>query len=357
MPDKETTTNFDPRVLAATARYRQASLRASERSLWPLRMSVALNVFFWHLDGFAGEGNPVPPFAEMFEKAADLLNAVVDSGLCLGQFPAIDPVTARREGLEEHVSGLFGDCWVAMTDDVYFDESYRFTRERLQKNGIQPEELFGGKLVLDAGCGSGKFSAAIAKFGAAKVIGIDLSQKGLEFARSQAGKVDYGNRLEFRTGSLLDIPLPDQSVDMVWSNGVVHHTADYEKCIAEFSRVLKKHGTLFLYVNGRFGLFELLLDTLRVANQDIPRQFFQHFLGVLGMNTGRQYWVMDCMYAPYEWKARSEVQDILTRHGFTDLRQLTRGVDIDQIEQVSRGINYAEIKYGEAQLKFLATRA
>ena len=356
MPDQEMKTDFDPRALAATERYRQASLRAAERSLWPLRMSLALNVFLWHLDGFAGEADPVPPFAEVFHKAAGLLDAAVDSGLVLGQFPAHDP-SAGREGLEEHVSGLFGDCWVAMTDDVYFDESYRFTSERLRKNGIQPEELFGGKLVLDAGCGSGKFSAAIAKFGAAKVIGIDLSQKGLQFARSQAGKVDYGDRLEFMAGSLLDLPLPDQSVDMVWSNGVVHHTADYEKCIAEFSRVLKQHGTLFLYVNGRFGLFELLLDTLRLANQDIPRQLFQHFLGTLGMNTGRQYWVMDCMYAPYEWKAKSEVAEILTRHGFTDLRQLTRGVDIDQIEQVSRGINYAEVKYGEAQLKFLATRS
>lgn len=356
MTSQASKSDFHPLALAAARRYRKASKLAGERSLWPLRMSVALNVFLWHLDGFAQDGDPVPPFAERFNSAADLLESAVSSGLVLGQFPALPPESSGQEELEEQVSGLFGEVWLAMTDDVYFDESYHFTQERLHKNGIEPGELFGGKTVLDAGCGSGKFSAAIAKFGAAKVIGLDLSEKGLEFARGQAGKVAYGDRLEYIAGSLLDIPLPDRSVDMVWSNGVVHHTADYEKCIAEFARVIKKAGTLFLYVNGRFGLFELLLDTIRLANQDIPRQLFQHFLGTLGMNSGRQYWVMDCMYAPYEWKAKDEVAALLRRHGFADLRQLTRGVAIDQIEQVSQGLNYAEVKYGEAQLKFLATR-
>jgi hypothetical protein len=46
----------------------------------------------------------------------------------------------------------------------------------------------------------------------------------------------------------------------------------------------------------------------------------------------------------------------MQKHGFSDIRQLTRGVATDQIEQVTVGLPYARVKYGEAQLKYLATR-
>ena len=38
------------------------------------------------------------------------------------------------------------------------------------------------------------------------------------------------SKIEYLEGSLLDIPLEDSVVDIVWSNGVIHHTLDYEKC-------------------------------------------------------------------------------------------------------------------------------
>lgn len=167
----------------------------------------------------------------------------------------------------------------------------------------------------------------------------------------------YRDRLDYRYGSTYDIPLEEASVDMVWSNGVIHLTLDYEGSIREFARVLKPGGTLFLCVNGRFGLFELLFDTLRVTSRDIPPELFQHFLARLGINTGRIYWMMCALYGPYQWKARAEVEALLVKHGFTELRQLTRGLEIDHIEQVTTGLPYAELKYGEAQLRYLARKA
>ena len=148
----------------------------------------------------------------------------------------------------------------------------------------------------------------------------------------------------------------DSSIDLVWSNGVVHHTTNYEKCISEFSRVLNQKGYLFLYVNGKFGLFELLQDTLRQTNVEIPRDLFQHFIRLLGVDSGRLYWLMDLLYAPYEWKSKGQVEILLKKYNFKIIKQLMRGVDIDQIEQVSKGLPYAKIKYGEAQLKFLAVK-
>ena len=347
-------TGLDPRARAAADRYLAAAAALTDRSGWGLKMFTGLNLFLWHLDAFARSDDPVPLFTEAFDKASALLEA--GGGLSGGHYPAADAPEMDDSAFEGQVSGLFSDIWVGMTDDIYFDQSYDFTRERFEKNGLDPEAFFGDRTVLDAGCGGGKFSAAIARFGAAKVIGMDIGDKGLEFARKQAAKVDYGDRLDYRHGSLLDIPLDDGAVDVVWSNGVIHHTVGYETCIREFARVLKPGGKLFLYVNGRFGLFELLLDTLRVANEGVPRGLFQHFLTLLGVNAGRIYWIMDCLNAPYEWKSRAEVEALLIKHGFDEPRQLTRGVSIDQIEQVTMGIPHAAVKYGEAQLKFIATR-
>lgn len=359
-------TNLDPGARAAADRYIAAAKSLTDRSLWPLKMFTNVNLFLWHLDAFEGDEDPMPLFVDVFTEAAEFIEAAAGTRVNGGHFPAgAAPAGAGPAGtgpdvdageFESMVSGMFSEVWLGLSDDVYFDESYDYVQTRLRRNHVNPEALFGDKVVLDAGCGSGKFSAAIARCGAAKVIGMDIGEKGLAFARAQAKKAPYGERLDYRTGSAFDLPLKDGSVDMVWSNGVIHLTLDYEGCLREFARVIKPGGMLFLYVNGRFGLFELLFDTLRISSEDIPRNLFQHYLAQLGINSGRIYWMMCAYYGPYQWKAKAEVEALLTANGFTDLRQLTRGLDIDQIEQVTQGIPYAAAKYGEAQLKYLARR-
>ena len=256
-----------------------------------------------------------------------------------------------------HVSSLFSDVWVELSDEIYFDQTYNFTKTRFTKNNIDPFSFFKNKLVLDAGCGSGKFSTTIAKMGAKKVIGLDIGEKGLEFARNMAKKKEYGRKIKYINGSLLNIPLDDNTIDLVWSNGVVHHTINYEKCISEFKRVLKKNGELFLYVNGRFGLFEVLQTTLRKLMIEIPNQLTQQFLICAGNNTGRVYWIMDCLYAPYEWKSKKDLISLLEKHNFRIIKQLKRGIDTDHIEMISNGLPYAALKFGEGQLKFICQKS
>jgi ubiquinone/menaquinone biosynthesis C-methylase UbiE len=348
---------IDPVCKAVADRYLAASRALRDRSWLGLRMSAALRVFYWHLDAFNGDFDPRPQFIEVFTRAAELLESAARFHPGADPFPDSLPKGTDFDGFESRISGLFSDVWVGMTDDIYFDQSYNFTKERLERNGIDPDVLFKDKIVIDAGCGSGKFSAAIARFGAKQVIGLDIGEKGLEFARAQAKKVPYGGRLDYRYGSLLKIPLADASADMVWSNGVIHHTLGYETCLSEFARIIKKGGQLFLYVDGPSGLFELMCDTFVAAHADVPRELMQHYLVRLGINSGRVYWIMDCLFAPYERKTKEEVEALLYKHGFTDLKQLRRGMAIDNNEMVASGIPFAEIKYGNGMLKYLARKA
>lgn len=352
----KTDARIDPACKKAADRYLAASRALKDRAWWGLRMSTALRIFYWHLEAFEGDFDPRPQFIDVFNRSAELLENAERLASGANPFPADAPSSPVADGFESWISGLFSDVWVGLTDDIYFDQSYDFTRVRLERNGVDPVALFKDKVVVDAGCGSGKFSAAIAKFGAKQVIGLDIGKKGLEFARAQAKKVPYGDRLDYRYGSLLEIPLSDSCVDIVWSNGVIHHTLDYEKCLSEFNRVLKKGGTLFLYVDGPMGLFELMCDTFVASHIDLPRELVQHFLARLGINSGRIYWIIDCMFAPYERKTSEELEGLLRKYGFDKLRHLPRGVDIDNNEMVAAGVPYAEIKHGNGMLKYLAEK-
>jgi 2-polyprenyl-3-methyl-5-hydroxy-6-metoxy-1,4-benzoquinol methylase len=154
-------------------------------------MFISINIFLWHLEAFKKGEDPVPLFIDVFERATQMMQNAINSKLCVDQFPCKKSAAIEKTSFEKEVSGLFSDVWVDMTDDIYFDQTFRFTSERFEKNDINPYGFFEGKIVLDAGCGSGKFSAAIARFGASKVIGMDIGEKGLEFARTQAKKVSY----------------------------------------------------------------------------------------------------------------------------------------------------------------------
>jgi len=343
-------------AVKSTQEYLATARALQDRTYWPVLMFVSTNLFLWHLDAFKKLDDPTSEFADKFKRATAFLNAAVQSEICGNNFIGTVDSFCDDASFESHVSGLFSDVWLDMTDDIYFDETFEFTRTRFEKSGVDPYQFFKDKVVLDAGCGSGKFSTAIAKFGAKKVVGVDIGERGLSFAKEQASKIAHGDRLVYQYGSLLDLPFEGAEFDIVWSNGVIHHTLGYEKCLSEFARVTKKGGSLFLYVNGRMGLLELLMDTLRVSTQVIPRALFQHFLRLQGINSGRLYWMMDFLYAPYEWKSKTEVLELLAGAGYKNVRQLTRGVQTDQIEQISSGLPYAELKYGDGQLKFIAEK-
>ena len=243
-----------------------------------------------------------------------------------------------------------------MTDDIYFNQTFKFTKTRFLKSGLNPYTFFKDKIVLDAGCGSGKFSSAIAKFKAKKVYGVDIGKLGLEFANKQKKKKKYCKVIVYKYGSILNLPLKKNSVDIVWSNGVVHHTIDYHKCLKEFHRVLKKDGKLYLYVNGSMGLFEILQEKIRLAFDDIPKEFMSSYLKLLNVDSGRLYWLQDCLNAPYEYKSMSQLTKLLKKIGFKIDKQLLRGVKIDQIEQLSSGLSYGKMKYGDGQIKLICSK-
>lgn len=105
-----------------------------------------------------------------------------------------------------------------------------------------------GALVLEAGCGMGTDGARFAAAGA-DYTGVDFSPTALSLARRRFELEGLQGR--FISGSLTRLPLPDNTFDLVFSHGVIHHIEDTKAAVQEFARVLKPGGTALIMVYHR----------------------------------------------------------------------------------------------------------
>ncbi|MBI4609214.1 MAG: class I SAM-dependent methyltransferase [Candidatus Rokubacteria bacterium] len=81
------------------------------------------------------------------------------------------------------------------------------------------------KTILDVGCGDGRNAVLFAKLGA-KVTGIDLSAEALQVARLRAEVNGVSDRLTFVCTPVETADLPDNSFDIAWGDGILHHVID-----------------------------------------------------------------------------------------------------------------------------------
>lgn len=100
-----------------------------------------------------------------------------------------------------------------------------------------------GQVVLDLGSGGGidVFLSARRVGPTGKVYGLDMTPEMLELARRNQAEAGVENA-EFLLGTIEDIPLPDQSVDVIISNCVINLSADKDTALAEAFRVLRPGG-------------------------------------------------------------------------------------------------------------------
>jgi len=110
-------------------------------------------------------------------------------------------------------------------------------------NPVALSDLTEGEVVLDIGSGGGldAFLAAKKVGPKGKVIGLDMTKQMVQRARHNATKGNYNN-VEFKLGEAEDIPVKDNSIDLVMSNCVINLAPNKEKVYREIYRVLKPGG-------------------------------------------------------------------------------------------------------------------
>jgi ubiquinone/menaquinone biosynthesis C-methylase UbiE len=98
--------------------------------------------------------------------------------------------------------------------------------------------------VLDIGCGTGSFAALVAKDANYRVSAVDPAKNMI----AECGKhaMEAGVKVDFRIASAGRLPFADESFDMVFSNGALHHWQDPVAGLNEIHRVLKPGGRVMI---------------------------------------------------------------------------------------------------------------
>lgn len=112
----------------------------------------------------------------------------------------------------------------------------------------KPESLK-GKLLLDAGCGNGTLTSGISQYGI-EVIGMDLSSS---IVRAQQNKntfalLDTAPFVHFLQGNICEPPFRKEVFDIIYSDGVLHHTPDTRKAFFALVPLVKKNAKYFVWL-------------------------------------------------------------------------------------------------------------
>ena len=345
-------------AIAAQGRELVAASRRLGESRWAgvLRAWCVPYLFCAMEEIFSSDAEPNAAVNE----ALGRLTVFLDSGAAC-DFPL--PETSgngHSEGagspVEEITGEHYGRLFRRFSDSSYWEEPARLLKERLERNGISLADIE-GKSVIDVGCGGGRYSAAWRLLGAGKVVGCDISATGIADARRRVENAGIDN-VTFEQCNVLSLPFDEGSFDIVYSNGVLHHTVDWEKGVAELVRVLKPGGLGWLYlIENPGGLFWDLIEIMRVVMHGEDKAAARNALRMIGVPANRVFYMLDHVLVPINLRLTpAEIESCLERAGASDVRRLTRGADFDRIEQIYQRRPYASVKYGVGENRYVFSR-
>jgi ubiquinone/menaquinone biosynthesis C-methylase UbiE len=154
-------------------------------------------------------------------------------------------------------AGSFGFQWLTFRDTQLDNEqSRRSDADFRRRTGFRPEDL-AGKLVLDVGCGMGRFAEVATRWGA-HVVGIDLSLAPEAAAENLASRA-----ATFLQADVFQLPFAAESFDVIYSIGVLHHTPDCEKAFKTLPRLLKPGGRIAIWLYSRYNNWYKMSDLYR----------------------------------------------------------------------------------------------
>jgi len=153
-----------------------------------------------------------------------------------------------------------------------------------------------GSKVLDAGCGDGVFSYLVSKSGY-RVSGVDLSPEAIKSGISITRQ--KGEEIDFKQGSVYEIPWEDNTFDTSASTEVIEHLDDVPQFIRELKRVTKPEGAIIITTPIR--ITKTPLDPEHVVEwfQEEYKELMETYFEEVEIHTSHPVAYMDIYQARY----------------------------------------------------------
>jgi ubiquinone/menaquinone biosynthesis C-methylase UbiE len=307
---------------------------------------------------FASGAEPIAALNQSLEELARFLTGAASSSFAeLGNCgPGDNHASSSDLSIKEVTGEHYGQLFHVFSSKSYWDEPVQLLRQRLERNGLPSSELQ-AKSVLDAGCGGGRYTVAWRLLGAMTATGVDVSPININDARRRITQAGIDG-VTFETGDVLELPVQDSSFDIVFSNGVLHHTTDWRRGIAELLRVLKPGGMGWLYlIEKPGGLFWDIIEILRAVLRDDERETARAALHALGIPANRIFYMLDHVMVPVNIRLTpEEIEEALSASSAISIRRLERGTDFDRIESIYQQEPHAEVKYGVGENRYVFSK-
>ena len=124
--------------------------------------------------------------------------------------------------------------------------------------------------ILDVGCGSGVSTMELAELCNGRIVALDIDEHALNRLDARIKKAGLSHRMRTLKRSMLDMDFPEQSFDIIWSEGSIY-VVGFEKGLREWSRFLKPKG--FLMVHDETGTIDEKLKLIASCGYDLIDYF------------------------------------------------------------------------------------
>ncbi|HXW89069.1 MAG TPA: class I SAM-dependent methyltransferase [Terriglobales bacterium] len=164
----------------------------------------------------------------------------------------------------EHYATSFGFQWQIFRQTQLDNETSRQSEVNFrQRTGFEPEDL-AGKLVLDVGCGMGRFAEVATRWGA-RVVCVDLS-----LAAEVAEENLKDRQAVCFQADVFNLPFAPGSFDYIYSLGVLHHTPDCERAFKTLPALLKPGGRIAIWLYSGYNRWYRMSDHYRKLTRRLP---------------------------------------------------------------------------------------
>lgn len=181
---------------------------------------------------------------------------------CGRKYPQVNGVLLFVD--TQHYAGSFGFQWqIFARTQLDTEQSRRSETDFCRRTGFRPEDLK-GKLVLDVGCGMGRFAEVATRWGA-HVVGIDLSVAVEVAARNLADR----SAIIFQA-DVFKLPFAPESFDYIYSLGVLHHTPNCEQAFKVLRALLKPGGRIAIWLYSAYTRWYRCSDLYRHISRRMP---------------------------------------------------------------------------------------